>query len=169
MSFWTNLFGRKQQRDAAIVSEAKPVSEPSTQEKPQTDQTDRRVPGNFYVFEFFIEVQLDDAEHLGCPCSAIETDDGIRWGSKIEWVVPDPSKPRARWVDGLRNGLTSRTLKSPEDALGAEGTIGDMHVRFESILDAGKNQIVYALYCPERDIRMAFGFARSMFEHRPSR
>jgi hypothetical protein len=42
--------------------------------------------------------------------------------------------------------------------------IGDMRLRFEKVLDLGQNQIVYALYCPEKNIRLAYGFDRLIFE-----
>jgi hypothetical protein len=73
-------------------------------------------------------------------------------------------KLRIDWIDDERRGLTNRKLAKPEDALGAEGRIGDMHLRFERILDLGRNQVVFALYCPEKNIRLAYGFARAIFD-----
>jgi hypothetical protein len=126
----------------------------------------RLFPGNFYEFEFFIELKIGDVVHIGYPKAALtENSTGrVRWGSKIEWSWPDPNKCRVAWIDDEQRGFTHRILRTAEDALGAEGQIGDMRLRFEKILDLGKNQIVYALYCPEKNIRLAYGFARTVFE-----
>ncbi len=128
--------------------------------------TSDQVPGNFYSFEFFIELKINDVVHLGHPtvcltnmCSGV-----VRWGPSIDWLLPDPKKRRVPWVDDEQNGFANRTLLKPEDALGAEGSIGNMRLRFEQILDLGRNVVVYALYCPEKDIRLAYGFNRQVFE-----
>ncbi len=123
-------------------------------------------PGNFYSFDFFIEVQLREIVNIGYPKVPLRdmTSGNIRWGSKMEWSWPDPSKPRQCWIDDEQAGLAQRRLEQPEDALGAEGRIGDMRLRFEQILDLGENQIVYALYCPDKQIRLAYGFNRLLFE-----
>lgn len=124
------------------------------------------IPGNFFSFEFFIELKIGDVVRVGYPKVCIrDTSTGVlRWGSKAEWSWPDPSKMRIAWVDDEQRGLSQRTLASVEDVLGAEGKIGDMRLRFEKILDLGRSQIVYALYCPEKNIRLAYGFDRLAFE-----
>ena len=141
---------------------AAPVNRPLPNPSPRVTA----VPGNFYSFEFFIELKSGDVVHVGYPkiCVRDQTTGAVRWGSKIEWAWPDPAKRRVAWVDHEDRGLQSRTLAMPEDALGAEGMIGDTHFRFEKILDLGKNQIVYALYCAEKKIRLAYGFDRHVFE-----
>jgi hypothetical protein len=78
--------------------------------------------------------------------------------------LPNPAKARATWIDDEQRGIASRTLTNVEDVLGAEGKIGDMHLRFEKVLDLGQNQVVYALFCPEKNIRLAYGFDRRVFE-----
>ena len=135
-------------------------------EPPPVGRKPELVPGNFFSFEFFIELKIGDVVHLGYlkVCLRDTSTGTVRWGSKVDWSWPDPNKLRIAWVDDEQRGLSGRTLASVEDALGAEGTIGDMRLRFEKILDLGRNQIVYALYCPERDIRLAYGFDRCAFE-----
>jgi hypothetical protein len=124
------------------------------------------VPGNFLAFEFFIELKLRDQVHLGYP--KVPTRNMmtklVRWGSKLEWSWPDPSKARVPWIDDEQRGVAQRTLESVEDVLGAEGTIGGKLMRFEKILDLGQNQVVYALHCPAQNFRIAYGFDRLIFE-----
>ena len=124
------------------------------------------VPGNFVNFEFFIELKIGDIVHFGYPKIPIRdmTTKLVRWGSKMDWSWPDPSKTRIPWIDDDQRGLTRRTLASVEDVLGAEGTIGGKLIRFERILDLGHNQVVYALYCPTENFRMAYGFDRLIVE-----
>jgi hypothetical protein len=124
------------------------------------------VPGNFLNFEFFIELTVGDLVHLGYPKIPIRdtTTKLVRWGSRVEWAWPDPSKPRIPWIDNDQRGLAHRTMASVEDVLGAEGVIGGKLMRFEQILDLGRNQIVYALFCPTHNFRMAYGFDRLIFE-----
>jgi len=124
------------------------------------------VPGNFLTFEFFIELKVGDVVHLAYPKVALRDmiSKQVRWGSKAEWSWPDPSKLRIPWIDDGQRGLMGRTLASPEDALGAEGTVGGKILRFEQILDLGHNQIVYALFCPAENFRMAYGFDRLIVE-----
>ena len=85
-------------------------------------------------------------------------------GSRLDWSWPDPAKCRVPWIDDEKLGFISRMLARPEDALGTEGRIGDMNLSFEKILDLGQNQVVYALHCPEKNIRLAYGFARAIFK-----
>jgi hypothetical protein len=137
-----------------------PFKSPTVESKPDL------FPGNFLNFEFFIEIKVGDLVHLGYPKIPIRdmTTKLVRWGSKMDWSWPDPSKTRIPWVDDDQRGLTHRTLASAEDVLGAEGTIGGKLLRFERILDLGHNQVVYALYCPVENFRMAYGFDRLIFE-----
>ncbi len=67
-------------------------------------------------------------------------------------------------MDVPTKGLSERIITSPEDMLGAEGMVGDKTCRFEQILDAGKNQVVFSLFCSENQTRTAYGFARDMFQ-----
>jgi hypothetical protein len=120
------------------------------------------IPGNFFQFEFFIELPIGERLLLGLPkiCIRNTQTQEISWGSKLEWAWPNPAKSRVRWTDDGERGVNRKTLENPEDILGAEGSLGDMRLRFERILHLGNNQIVYALYCPEKNIRLAYGFAR---------
>jgi len=120
------------------------------------------IPGNFFQFEFFIELVIGERLLLGLPkvCIRNTQTQEISWGSSLEWAWPNPAKTRVRWTDDEERGVNRKTLDNPEDILGAEGSLGDMRLRFERILHAGNNQIVYALYCPEKNIRLAYGFAR---------
>ena len=137
-----------------------PVKSATVESKPDL------VPGNFLSFEFFIEFKVGDRVHIGYPKVATRntTTQEVRWGSKLEWSWPDPSKARVPWIDDDQRGLAHRTLASVEDVLGAEGTIGGKLLRFERILDLGHNQVVYALYCPKENFRMAYGLDRLVVE-----
>ena len=42
--------------------------------------------------------------------------------------------------------------------------IGGKLMHFERVFDLGRNQVVYALYCPTHNFRMAYGFDRLIFE-----
>jgi hypothetical protein len=150
----------------SIAPSPEPVKRIATQTKPQVKPKPELVPGNFYSFEFFIELKIQDVVHLGYPkvCTRDTSTGRTRWGSNVEWAWPNPAKAHVAWIDDEQRGITSRTLASVEDVLGAEGKIGDMRLRFEKILDLGQNQIVYALYCPEKNIRLAYGFDRRVFE-----
>ena len=132
------------------------------------DAPQELVPGNYYFFEFFIEIQIDKVTHLGYPKQAIRdtgtTPPTVRWGSPLKLCWPDPAIPRAKWIDVPTKGLSGRTVKSPEDVLGTEGMVGDKSYHFEKILDAGKNQVVFSLFCPENQTRTAYGFSRDMFQ-----
>ncbi|RXH57755.1 hypothetical protein [Granulicella sibirica] len=122
------------------------------------------VPGNFYQFEFYIDLEIKGVVHIGYPKICIRTSHAIRWGSTTQWSYPTEGQSRIRWVDDPERGLATRNLEHIEDALGAEGRIGDMRLRFEKVLDLGDNVIVYALFCPEKNIRLAYGFDRIIFE-----
>lgn len=141
------------QRDPAIA--------PASAQKPPEP-----VPGNFHRFEFFIQLKIGDTVHIGSPKVAIRNSvtGVVRWGATPEWQYPGPNHLQIPWVDDERNGLTSRKLERPEDILGAEGRIGDMRLSFERILDLGRNVVVYALYAPEKNIRLAYGFNRDAVE-----
>ena len=134
--------------------------------KPIPPRPPEFVPGSFFTFEFYIELKIADVVHFGYPKVPIrDTSTGkVRWGSKVEWMFPDPAQLRIAWIDDEKRGVAHRKFTGIEDVLGAEGKVGDMHLRFERILDAGKNQVVYALYCPEKNIRLAYGFDRTIFD-----
>ena len=125
------------------------------------------IPGNFYLFEVFIEVTVDGEVHLGYPKTPIrdigKTPPVLVWGSRIDLSYPKDATSRVRWVDDSRNGLFMRPHHVPEDWLGAEGAIGNMRLCFERILQSGKNQVVYSLLNPELGIRIAYGFSRKIF------
>src|ERR1039458_2588109 len=109
-----------------------------------------RVPGNFYFFEMFIEIAIDGATHLGYPKQAIrdtgKTPPVIRWGSPLKLSWPNPTIPRVPWIDVPTKGLSGRTITSPEDMLGAEGMVGNKSYRFDQIVGAAKNQLVFSLF-----------------------
>ncbi len=126
------------------------------------------VPGNYYSFEFFIEITIGGKTHLGYPQKAIrdigKTPPVTVWGTPLKFAWPNPAILRVPWIDDPKKGLTGRTMTGREDLLGAEGTLGDKTYRFETILDAGKNQVVYSLFCDQNQTRIAYGFSRDMFK-----
>ena len=127
-----------------------------------------RVPGNFYFFRFWVELQANGKTYVGLPKQAIRQSkaDGtteVRWGSPVDLAWPNPNVAHAQWVGDPKTGVASLRLWKPEDLVGAEGNLGDRKFRFEAILDAGKNQIVYSLFCEQGQFRIAFGFPRDMF------
>ena len=123
------------------------------------------MPGNFYSFNLEIEVRIKGNVEIGykAMCFSNPISGQVRWGTL---TVPDPNVVRVPWIDDEQNGLDSRKLERPEDALGAEGSIGDLRLQFERILELSQNQkfVVYALYCPEKNIRLAYGFERRIFQ-----
>jgi hypothetical protein len=129
-----------------------------------------RVPGNFYFSKMFVEITIDGKAYVGCPKQAIrvrgigETPTVVRWGSPVELAWPNRTFPRVRWVDEPSKGVAGKNLASPEDLLGAEGTIEDKKCYFERILDVGQHQIVFSLFFPKDQFRMAYGFSRQIFE-----
>jgi|SRR6516162_2433125 len=150
----------------SVVPSSKSLTPTVPQPRPLVEPRPDLVAGNFYSFDFFIELKINDVVHLGYPkvCIRDMMTGELRWGSRADWAFPDPAKLRAAWTDDEQRGFTKTTIAKPDDAIGAEGRIGDMHLRFEKILELGRNQIVYALYCPEKNIRLAYGFGRTIFE-----
>jgi hypothetical protein len=124
------------------------------------------VSGPFSSSEFLLELRIQDVVHLGSPKvrRVDQWNRTERWGDPLDWCWPNPNQRRVAWVDDERHGLTQRTLARAEDALGAEGSLGDLHLRFERILELGRNQVVYALYGPEKNRWLAYGFDRTLFE-----
>jgi hypothetical protein len=124
------------------------------------------VPGNYFKFKFFIELTLGGATHLGYPKEALRvgTPPVIHWGSPIELSYPNPSIPRVPWIDDPKSALLQRKLQSAEDLLGAEGILGGNKYVFEQVLELGKNQVIYSLFAPDTRTRIAYGFARELFE-----
>ncbi len=130
------------------------------------------VPGNFMFFGMFLELTVAGAVHVGLPQRAVRLTDAaggppeIRWGVPQEWGSPDPSKPHVSWIDDPKNGLAQRNILSVVDLLGAEGTVGGRHYRFETILELKKSgprehpnyKVTYGLYNYESLSRMAYGF-----------
>ena len=126
------------------------------------------VPGNYYSFEFFVEFTVGGKVYLGYPKQALikSTDPpprDVRWGSRIDLAYPNPSVPRVPWVDDPNTGLLQRVPATPEDLLGIEGTLGGTRFRFEQILEVGHNQVVYSLFNPDKQGRIAYGFSREIF------
>jgi hypothetical protein len=124
---------------------------------------DALLPWNFYLFNFVIEVKIRGVVEIGYRAKCFDLGSrGRRWGTL---TMPEPGILKVPWIDDERNGLSSRKLEKPEDALGSEGSIGDLRLRFERILQVSPNQlfVVFALYCPEKDIRTAYGFERRIF------
>ncbi len=117
----------------------------------------------FYLFNFEMEVTIRGVVETAYRAQCFNLASGQqRWGTL---TMPEPGIIKAQWIDDERNGLSSRKLDKPEDALGAEGSIGDLRLRFERILQVSPNKqfVVFALYCPERNIRVAYGFERRIF------
>lgn len=150
----------------SVVPSSKSLTPTVPQRQPGVVPRMNLVPGNFYSFDFFIELKINDVVHVGYPkvCIRDMKTGELRWGSRADWAFPDPAKPRAAWTDDEQRGFTKITPAKPEDPIGAESRIGDMHLCFERILELGRNQIVYALYSPEKNIRLAYGFDRTIFE-----
>lgn len=125
------------------------------------------VPGNYYFFDFFIEIILNGVTYLGYPKQAINdlgtTPPVVRWGSPIKLAFPDPSISRLRWTDDPKTGLAQRSLTCAQDLLGAEGIVGGKKLRFEGILQETKSHAVYSLYSEDEKFRMAYGFSRELF------
>jgi hypothetical protein len=146
----------------------KPMPEAIMEASVRSVSPPERVPGNYYFFEFLIEITIAGTTHLGYPKRAIldvgETPPVVVWGSPLNLAYPHPSILRAPWIDDPKRGLTGRAMTYPEDLLGAEGTVGDKRYRFEKILDAGKNQVVYSLFCDQNGTRIAYGFSRKLFK-----
>jgi hypothetical protein len=125
------------------------------------------IPGNYYFFEFFIEISLDGVIYLGYPKTAIHdvgvTPPVLRWASPLKLAAPDPSISRIRWIDDPKTGLAQRTITCAQDLLGAEGIVGKKKLRFEQILQETKNQVVYSLYNEDGQFRIAYAFPRELF------
>ena len=125
------------------------------------------VPGNYHSFDFFIEIRIAGTTHLGYPKRALRDTRTISpvtvWGTPLDLSWPNPKIPRVPWIDDLQKGLTG-TMTSPEELLGVEGMLGDVRYRFEKILDAGENQVVYSLICDQNQTRIAYGFSRELFK-----
>jgi hypothetical protein len=143
-----------------------------------TSAHERKRPGspeilpNYRFFNFFIAVTIGGVAHLAYPKRPVR-DVGknppvIRWGTPVELAVRDSAIRRVHWVDDSLNGLSGRTITSPEDLLGAEGVVGNRKYRFELILEVGKNQVVYGLFCNENQTRVAYGFSRKLFMKIPT-
>jgi hypothetical protein len=151
------------------VSEAvkKPVPEPINQASSRAAFPPERVPGNYYSFDFLIEIAIDGMTHVGRPCNLLRlggTPPVTRWASEIKYFLSDPKITRVPWVDDPQKGLLRRTLTVPEDLLGAEGMIADKKCFFEQILDAGKNLVVFSIYCNQQQFHIAYGFSRDLFK-----
>jgi hypothetical protein len=125
------------------------------------------LPGNFYFFECFLMLKIGEASYLCYPKQAI-FDVGtkpptLRWATPMKLCLPDPAIPRMTWIDDTKRGLSQRALTCPEDVLGTEGTIGKNRFVFEKILQKTKNQIVYSLFRPDNQTRMAYALPVDIF------
>lgn len=146
----------------------KPPSAPSVATAPAATP----IPGNFMFFGMFLELTVEGVVHVGLPQRAVRLmrlggePPEIRWGVPPEWGSDDPSKPHAPWIDDPKNGVAQRNILSVVDLLGAEGTVGGRHYRFETILELKKSgpreyptyKVTYGLYDDESRSRMAYGF-----------
>lgn len=126
----------------------------------------RKFPGNFFTFSFLLDLQIGDQVHVGRPKTAIFeiVSQTTRWGESVEAAQRLLTADHVRWTDDPVTGVNLRTIHNVEDVLGAEGKLGDRPCRFETILDLGRNIIVYGLYCPADGTRTAFGFLREVFD-----
>lgn len=136
--------------------------EPSTTIPP----TPEKVPGNFFYFGSALDLAIGGTVHVGFPKISVRdmTTGQVRWGDNPADLLALLQKPHLLWTDDPVRGVNGRTLENPEDVLGAAGTIGGKHVRFERILDLGRNVVVYALFCPEQNYRTAYGWGREVFQ-----
>jgi hypothetical protein len=144
------------------------TSSRASKPEPQRSKPAEPAPDNYYFFECFIEFPIAGINHVGNPKRGLR-DVGknppvVRWGSPIHLSWPDPKILRAPWVDDPQKGLSQRTITSPEDMLGAEGVVRGNHYRFEKVLELGKNQVAYSLFCDLNQTRIAYGFSRAMFQ-----
>src|SRR5579863_8731023 len=125
------------------------------------------LPGNFYFFECFLMLNIGDASYLCYPKHAIADvstkPPTIRWATPLKLCLPKPEIPRMVWIDDPKRGLSQRALTCPEDVLGAEGSIGKNAFRFEKILQKTKNQVVYSLFRPDNQTRMAYALPVEIF------
>jgi hypothetical protein len=121
-----------------------------------------RIPGNYFRFEVLLELTLGDKVHIGIPADAFRDPStlNVRWGCRTDFIMPGATFPRGPWVDDPVLGIAQRKVSSPEDLLGAQGTFGGRHYRFEKILTSGPNVVVYSLYDPKGGTRTAYGFLR---------
>jgi hypothetical protein len=147
----------------------KPLPEAVKQASERSPSQPTLVPGNYYFFNFFIELTIDGTTYLGYPKRALrdvgQTPPVTAWGAPVELAWPNPAVPRMPLVLDPEKGLTGRTITSPEDLLGVEGTLGDdKRYCFEKILDVGRNQVVYSLFCEQNRTRIAYGFSLELFK-----
>ena len=160
---WFRELARKW-RPAPIRLDLMPAATKRTPKRPASPEAP---PGNYYFFELFLEITLCGLTHLGYPKQALlntsTTPPVLRWGSPLKLSWPDPAIRRLRWIDDPVRGLSTRIITSPEDLLGVVGLFGDKQYRFEKILQALKNEVVYSLVCDENQTRIAYGFSRDLF------
>jgi hypothetical protein len=148
-------------------SDAVPSVVPAVEERRRPNQADAAppegVPGNFFSFKFLLILKIGEVEYVGSPSYPMRDSSpaGVRWIVKTHERYAGNDMLRMEWKDDERHGIRGRTVEAPEDLLSVEGLVGDMRLRFERILPSGPNVVVYALYCPEKNIRVAYGFFRS--------
>ena len=136
-------------------------------EKVSAPRLPDRVPGNYYSFDFLLEITINGITYIAHPCVAIQQvvrgESVTRWGANVKHLVPTSVIARVPWIDDPEKGFSQRELGVPEDLIGAEGIIGDKRCFFEQILDLGNNIVVYSIYFYEQQFRLAYGFPRDMF------
>jgi hypothetical protein len=127
-----------------------------------------RPPGNYYLFDFLLEITNKGKTYLGHPCVALRLVTGghpvIRWGTDPKYLVPTSAIAHIPWLDDPEKGFSQRELVVPEDLISGEGTIGGKRYFFEQILDLGNNVVVYSIYSYVQQFRIAYGFSRDMFK-----
>ncbi len=129
--------------------------------------TSLALPGNFYFFKFFLILKLGEASYICYPKQAIldvgTKPPALRWGTPLELCTPKAEIPRIDWIDDPKRGLSQRILTCPEDVLGAEGFVGKSRFRFEKVLQKTKNQVVFSLFRPDNQTRMAYALPVEIF------
>ena len=168
MDFLKRLFQRQNfaQDGPLRLDLPSPPHKPPPQPKPQP--AGDPVPGNFFYFPYELDLEIAGVVQIGRPKKAVrnEATGEVRWGENLRDIspLPDPNRPRLRWTDDPARGVNQRTIENPEDVLGAEGMFSDKPARFESILDLGRHIVVYALFCPDHNFRIAYGWPRKVFQ-----
>jgi hypothetical protein len=146
---WLNNVRQRRQSEISATETAETVKKPSPEVIKRVTgpviSSVERPAGNYYHFDFLIEINVGGTIHLGRPCYPYQTSGtppATFWAIDAKYLLPEPSISRARWVDDPQKGLSGRTITSPEDFLGAEGIIGGVNCFFEHILNTGENPVM---------------------------
>jgi hypothetical protein len=129
-----------------------------------------RVPGNYYSFDFLVEITNKGETYIGHPCVAIRdvVSGQTSWGADVKYLAPTSAIARTNWIDDPEKGISQRELYVPEDLIGAAGIIGGKRCFCEQILHLGNDIVVYSIYCHDQQFRLAYGFRRNMFITQPN-